>query len=94
MFGERSAGLSAARTSEISITRPARIIGGFRAFGRSYFGGVNVALADTDDDGTVETVAAMSHGDPEDTAFAANTYAKGEDFIAFDLSFLGGINVG
>lgn len=69
-------------------------LGSFWAFDPSFTGGVNVASADVDGDGTPDVVAAAgAGGGPHVTVFSGATGAVLASFFALDPDFGGGLSV-
>ena len=68
--------------------------GEFLAYGAAFRGGVTLAAADVDGDGSVEIVTgAGTGGGPHVEAFTATGGVR-RSFLAFDPAFLGGVFVG
>lgn len=67
--------------------------GTFFAYDKNFRGGVNVAIADVDGDGTVEIITGPGPGlEPRVKVFALNGTLK-SNFLAYDAKFRGGVNV-
>ena len=66
----------------------------FFAYAPDFFGGVSVAVGDTDGDGFAEILTGAGlGGGPQVNVFDARTGAARRSFHAFDPGFLGGVNV-
>jgi hypothetical protein len=66
----------------------------FFAFEESFRGGVDVAVADLDNDGLAELIlSAGPGGGPRVRVFEGKTGAVEQDFFAFEEGFLGGVSV-
>ncbi|MFO0847152.1 MAG: FG-GAP-like repeat-containing protein [Gemmataceae bacterium] len=71
-----------------------RVVASFFAYDRSFTGGVRVAVADLDGDGTAEIVTGPGDGGgPHVRAFDGAGNNLGRDYMAYDPAFRGGLSV-
>ncbi len=66
----------------------------FNAYDPGFTGGVNVAMGDVNDDGTLDIITgAGAGGGPHVKVFDGVTFDEFESFFAYDPAFFGGVNV-
>ncbi|MFA6099202.1 MAG: VCBS repeat-containing protein [Patescibacteria group bacterium] len=76
------------------FTSSGRLVNGFLAYSEAFEGGINVAVGDINGDGTNEIITSpRTGGGPQIRVFDINGNNLGWDFMAYDVSFRGGVNI-
>lgn len=94
---EIAVGLQGFGQSWVKVYKPSNdneVLGSFKAFGDTFYGGVEVSSGDVDDDGLDEIlVTPHTAGGPQVRAFEAHGKSIDYNFFAYEDEFRGGVRI-